>query len=85
LIGFVVTSIIRDGKVEVSFVGTDKRYRRQGYARNLLGEAIDRAFLSGANELILEVEIDNNPAIHLYESFRFQNVDTTSVYSIESL
>lgn len=85
LIGFVVTSIIRDGKAEVSFVGTDKRYRRQGYARNLLGEAIDRAFLSGANELILEVEVENIPAIHLYEYFGFQNIDTTSVYSIESL
>lgn len=85
LVGSVVCEFGGDKRKYISFIETDKRYRRQGHAKSLLGEAIDRAFLSDVDELALDVEIDNNPAICLYKSFGFQKVDASSLYSIESL
>jgi len=85
LIGSIVTSTFGNKKEEIYFIETDKCYRRQGYANSLLIKSIDRAFQSGVNELMILVETDNSPAIHLYESFGFQKVDTCNTYSIESL
>lgn len=85
LVGSVVTSTGGGKREGIYFIETDKCYRRQGYAKGLLGKSIDKAFLSGASELAIQVEIENSPAIHLYESFGFQKVYTANTYSIESL
>jgi ribosomal protein S18 acetylase RimI-like enzyme len=85
LVGSIVTSTGGGKREGIYFIETDKRYRRQGYAKGLLGKSIDKAFLSGASELVIQVEIENSPAINLYKSFGFQKVYTSNTYSIEAL
>lgn len=85
VVGSIVTSTFGNKKREIYFLGTDNGYHRQGYAGSLLEKSIDRAFSSGANELMVMVGIENNPEINMYESFGFQKTDTCNTYSIESL
>jgi ribosomal protein S18 acetylase RimI-like enzyme len=85
VIGSIVTSTFGNKKREIYFMETDKGYRRQGYAKALLEKSIDRAFSSGANELIVMIGKDNFPAINMCESFGFGRTDTCITYSIDSL
>ncbi|MBU4486486.1 MAG: GNAT family N-acetyltransferase [Candidatus Delongbacteria bacterium] len=85
MVGSIVTSTFGNKRREIYFMETDKGYRRQGYAKSLLEKSIDRAFSSGANELMVIVGVENIPEINMYESFGFQIVDTCNTYSIESL
>lgn len=84
LVGSVV-SVEYGKKKAIDFIETDKYYRNQGYAKSLLGKSINEAFLSGIEEVTLDVETDNTSAMHLYESFGFHKTDTTYTYSIESI
>lgn len=85
VIGSIVTSIFGNKKREIYFMDIEKGYHRQGYAKALLEKSINRAFSSGANELMVMIGEENIPAINLYESFGFQKTDTCITYSIDSL
>lgn len=54
--------------------------RGRGAARQLLGDAIDRARDLGASRMLLEVAADNAPAIGLYESVGFDTISVRRAY-----
>ncbi len=52
-------------------LAVDPSCRRLGLGRKLVKRTIDAMKELGADEVILETEITNNAALHLYESFGF--------------
>ncbi|MBF0689543.1 MAG: ribosomal protein S18-alanine N-acetyltransferase [Cellulomonas sp.] len=61
-----------DGRdVQVMTVATDPGYQGRGIARRMLVTLLERARALGAESVLLEVRVDNAPAIHLYESLGF--------------
>lgn len=55
-------------------LAVDARMRRQGLGKSLLGAAEHVAALGGRRRMRLEVEDDNQAAIHLYESCGYQSI-----------
>ena len=60
-----------DGGSNVADLYVDKDHRRRGWGRKLLGKAIR---WNGARALTLQVDVDNGPAIRLYEGMGFRFV-----------
>ena len=52
-------------------VSTHPEYRQQGIAHDLMRRCIDYIAQKGATDVILQVDYDNHPAIHLYETLGF--------------
>lgn len=52
----------------------DPGYRREGFARMLLGQLIEHARAAGAESMYLEVRPSNVAAIHLYHSMGFNEI-----------
>ncbi|MCH5198340.1 MAG: GNAT family N-acetyltransferase [Oscillospiraceae bacterium] len=48
-----------------------EEYRRKGYGRKLLAKALE---INSPNKMLLQVEIHNEAAIHLYESMGFEKI-----------
>lgn len=83
--------ILKIDNIEVSFVETHKLYevlditnvfteesnRRKGYARKLLKYLIEN---TDAKKIMLEVNIENNSAIKLYESLGFKVINERKKY-----
>ncbi|NMM99829.1 ribosomal- protein-alanine acetyl transferase [Bifidobacterium sp. DSM 109958] len=59
---------------EIMDVGVGKAHQRQGIALGLMRAMIDRARLEGARRMLLEVAVDNEPAIALYERLGFERI-----------
>ncbi|MBO9554207.1 ribosomal protein S18-alanine N-acetyltransferase [Cellulomonas sp.] len=59
---------------QVMTIGTDVAHQRHGVGRRLLAELLDRARTLGAGAVLLEVRVDNEPALHLYESAGFERM-----------
>ncbi|WP_230685063.1 ribosomal protein S18-alanine N-acetyltransferase [Cellulomonas sp. JZ18] len=57
--------------VQVMTVGTDAAHQGRGIGRLLLVHLLEQARGTGAESALLEVRVDNDPAIHLYESLGF--------------
>jgi len=61
-----------DGDVtQVMTIGVAPAVQRQGVGSLLLGALVDRSRELGASAVLLEVRVDNAPAIALYERFGF--------------
>ncbi|SFJ81334.1 ribosomal protein S18-alanine N-acetyltransferase [Cellulomonas sp. KH9] len=61
-----------DGRdVQIMTVATDPGYQGRGVGRRMLTTLLDRARELRAESVLLEVRVDNAPAIHLYESLGF--------------
>ena len=60
-----------DGRNNVADLFVDAAHRRKGWGRNLLGKALEQ---TGIKPLTLQVDLDNEPAIRLYESMGFRPV-----------
>jgi ribosomal-protein-alanine N-acetyltransferase len=58
--------------VQVMTIGTATAWQGRGVGRLLLGALLDRARALGAAVALLEVRVDNAPALHLYESAGFE-------------
>lgn len=62
-----------DGDVsQVMTIGVAPAVQRQGIGATLLTALVDRSRELGASALLLEVRVDNEPAIALYERFGFE-------------
>lgn len=59
------------GEAEVLTLAVDPDARRQGVARALVAAAAIAARSAGAQAMFLEVAVDNDAAIALYEAHRF--------------
>lgn len=56
---------------ELMTIGTARAYQHSGVATRLLNELLSRARAQGAQRMLLEVRVDNAPAIALYEQAGF--------------
>ncbi len=73
LVGYAGTWF--DGDVaQVMTLGVATRAQRHGVGRVLLGVLLDHARSIGASAVLLEVRVDNAPAIALYESAGFETL-----------
>ena len=63
----------------------DPKFRRQGLATYLLGEAFKRLRLRGVTIVEAQTMVHNQPALALYKQLGFQAVDYGNVFRRESL
>lgn len=68
--GFVLWRIVAD-EAEILTICTTPALRRMGVGRYLLDAAADAVSKGGAKRLLLEVAVDNAPAIGLYRAAGF--------------
>ena len=57
-----------------------KAYQRQGIAAALLQALVDEAKRQGASRMLLEVRVDNDPALALYQRFGFERMGLRKRY-----
>jgi ribosomal-protein-alanine N-acetyltransferase len=65
---------------QVMTLGTEERFQGRGLARLMLDNLLARAREVGAAVVLLEVRVDNEPAIHLYESVGFERLGKRRAY-----
>lgn len=65
---------------EIMTIGVGHDYQRHGIAAALLQRLIDEARTQGAARMLLEVRVDNDPALALYERFGFQRLGLRKRY-----
>ncbi len=54
---------------EIMTIGVGRQFQRRGIAASLMEALIARAREQGAQRMLLEVRVDNIPALALYERF----------------
>ena len=59
-------------KSVVYSIAIEKKFREKGFGRKLLEESIKEMKLNGIYSILLYVNVNNNPAIKLYEKMDFQ-------------
>jgi ribosomal-protein-alanine N-acetyltransferase len=70
-----------DGDVaQVMTIGVDPAWQRRGVGRALLAALVERSRALGAEAVLLEVRVDNDPAITLYEAFGFERIGVRRRY-----
>jgi ribosomal-protein-alanine N-acetyltransferase len=77
---FIVALIEMDGMGHITAVGVDPPWRRLGLARILLVEIEETLRQRGVNTLRLEVRVENEGAIRLYEELGFMVVQRLARY-----
>jgi len=63
-------------KSVVYSIAIDKKFREKGCGRELLEESIKEMRLNGISSVLLYVNVNNDPAIKLYEKMGFQIIKT---------
>jgi ribosomal-protein-alanine N-acetyltransferase len=79
LLGWAGIMVIGDA-AEVLTVGVIPAARRHGIAAQMLAEVLGEARRRGAHEAFLEVRVDNDPALTLYEREGFARVGRRKGY-----
>lgn len=69
--GFINLSF-NDEEMTILNIATKKEFKRMGIATALIKKSVDIAKQKNLTQIFLEVEIDNMPAIKLYEKFGFE-------------
>lgn len=65
---------------EIMTIGVGRPFQRRGIAASLLESLIDSARRRGARRMLLEVRVDNTPALALYERFGFTRMGLRKRY-----
>lgn len=78
-VGFALVWRAAD-ELQLTDLGVTTRARRQGLARALLAELRREGLENGARVLLLEVRASNLPALELYRSFGFVELDRRPRY-----
>lgn len=65
---------------QIMTIGVAKEYKKRGIASNLLKTMIENAKSIGAKRMLLEVKVNNNPALKLYEKFGFTKMGLRKRY-----
>jgi ribosomal-protein-alanine N-acetyltransferase len=76
----VILCRVAAGEMEVLTLGVTPAARRRGVAQALMAAALPAAQDLGAHEVFLEVAIDNEPAIALYERLGFRRTGLRKSY-----
>lgn len=61
-------------------IGVGRQFQRRGIAASLMEALIARAREQGAQRMLLEVRVDNIPALALYERFGFARMGLRKRY-----
>ena len=70
-----------DGEdAQVMTIAVDSQHQDRGIARVMLNQLVEHARGLGAQRVLLEVRVDNDPAIHLYESTGFERLGRRRAY-----
>lgn len=70
-----------DGQdAQVMTVGTDPQRQGRGIGRALMSDLLAHARQVGAGVVLLEVRVDNAPALHLYASLGFETLGRRRAY-----
>jgi len=77
--GFALSRLAAD-EAEILTIAVDPGWRHRGVGRDLMREHVQRAALTGAKAMFLEVDADNVAAIKLYNRFGFVKVGERSGY-----
>jgi ribosomal-protein-alanine N-acetyltransferase len=77
--GFVLARVVVD-EAEILTLAVDPASRRTGIGAALLAKAIDLAAANGALALFLEVAVDNQAALGLYDRHGFAKVGRRRAY-----
>ncbi|MFT8592809.1 MAG: ribosomal protein S18-alanine N-acetyltransferase [Bifidobacterium sp.] len=59
---------------ELMTIGVDAPYQRQGIGSAILEALLTQAATQGARRMLLEVRVDNDAAISMYEAFGFARI-----------
>ena len=78
-VGYVVASRERRS-VLIANVAVDRRHRRRGIARQLMGAAIAWGGTAGAERCVLDVRRSNKAALALYHSMGFRDTGSRRRY-----
>jgi GNAT superfamily N-acetyltransferase len=73
------------GRFVLSNVAVDPDHRRRGIGRALVEATVDLARQRGATLLLLQVEPENFPAVHLYSDLGFQSLTTRRLWTLRPL
>ena len=65
---------------QIMTIGVAKEYQKRGIASNLLKTMIENAKSIGAKRMLLEVKVNNNPALKLYKKFGFTKMGLRKRY-----
>jgi ribosomal-protein-alanine N-acetyltransferase len=76
----VILCRVAAGEMEVLTLGVTPAARRRGVAQALMAAALPAARDLGATEAFLEVAVDNDPAIALYERLGFRRAGLRKSY-----
>ena len=73
--GFIIANKLYD-TVEILLIYVDDKYRQQGVATKLL-ESLEK---KAVNNLLLEVSVQNEPALNLYKKLGYEILNTRKKY-----
>ena len=79
VVAFAVGRVIAD-EAEVMKIATLEKYRRQGIARLMMTELLDKMREKGALTCYLEAASKNDAAIALYKSLGFEEIFVRKLY-----
>ena len=77
VVGFIMANVMPDF-VDIIDLVVDVDYRNQKVATNLVDYLI--SILKETQKIFLEVSVDNEPAIKLYQKFGFEVINTRKKY-----
>ncbi|MCC6734856.1 MAG: GNAT family N-acetyltransferase [Bauldia sp.] len=77
--GFVIVRSAA-GEAEILTLAVDPQYRRSGYGRLLMEEALRHAYRERAEAVFLEVDETNRAAVPLYAALGFETVGRRARY-----
>jgi GNAT superfamily N-acetyltransferase len=74
---------VRGERGWIGGIGVSPFARRQGIAERLMRAALDEARIRGVREVWLEVLVQNEPAIRLYEKLGFEDIRGVDVWILD--
>ncbi len=69
---------MKSGEIELTYIGVASNQRNKGLGRKLLDAFIEASRMAGHRSVVLSVEMENAPAIALYEKAGFKIIQSFS-------
>ncbi|KEO73463.1 GNAT family N-acetyltransferase [Anditalea andensis] len=80
MIGFVGYSVVAQQYADIVLVGIDKNYRGQGYGKKLLKKVLSQISSLDVIKVKVTTQMNNQPAIRLYQSQDFKISQIVNIY-----
>ena len=78
-LGYLKARVTQD-EIEIISILIDKKFRKVGMGKSLLNKLLNIAFKKKIQNIFLEVSVDNQIAINLYQKFNFIKVGKRKNY-----